>query len=65
METVQWIFDGIGSQIVGLLLGLLIGGASGYGIAIRKTKTNIKQSQKAGDNANQQQAGVINNYGNK
>lgn len=65
METVHWIFDGIGSQIVGLVLGFLIGGASGYGIAIRKTKTKMKQSQKAGDNSTQQQTGMINNYGNK
>lgn len=66
METIRWIFDGIGSQIVGLIIGALIGGLSGYGIAKHKFKVKIKQSQKAKDNAIQQQAGFINNnYGTK
>lgn len=50
---------------MGLIVGLLVGGGAGYGIAIRKYSTKIKQTQKAKDNATQQQAGVINNYGAK
>lgn len=66
MDTIQWIFDGIGSQIVGIIVGFVFGGATGYGIAIHKNTTKIKQSQKAGDNASQQQATTINNnYGHK
>lgn len=66
MDTIQWIFDGIGSQLVGIIIGFALGGASGYGIAVHKNSTKIKQSQKAGDNSNQQQATTINNnYGNK
>ena len=51
----EWIFDGIGTAIVTLILGLLTGGAVGYKIGINK---NIaKQKQKAGDNSSQIQIG--------
>jgi hypothetical protein len=56
MESIKWVFDGIGTAITVFILGLLLGGAAGYKIAIRKT---IKQSQKAGDHSTQTQIGEI------
>lgn len=48
----EWIFDGIGTAIVALIVGLLSGGAVGYRIGI-----NTNQKQKAGDNSSQIQIG--------
>lgn len=62
MENIKWIFDGIGTEIVSLLCGLLIGGLGGYKIGI---KNKIKQIQKGGDNSNQSQIGTIIKNGNK
>ena len=59
----EWIFDGIGTELVSALIGLLVGGVAGYGIGVVCTKNKIKQKQKAGDNANQIQIGQVNNYG--
>lgn len=91
----DWIFDGIGTEIIGIIISLIVGalggGAVGYKIGIKRTakqkqiasddaeqkqelhmgesrvgknssknKTNIKQSQKAGNNAVQTQIGGIN-----
>ena len=65
LNSVEWIFDGIGSTIIGAILGLIVGALSGgfigYKIAM---KNKIKQNQKAGDNANQQQIGNISNINN-
>ena len=46
MEIISWIFDGIGTQIVGIIIGLLLGGAGGGVIGYRigsknKIKSNI------------------------
>ena len=57
----EWIFNGIGTEIISAVIGLLIGGVGGYSIAIRKTN-NMKQ--KAKNNANQTQVGEINYNGN-
>lgn len=57
-EDIKWIFDGIGTAAVTFVFGLLVGGATVYKYAIKKT---IKQTQKAGDNSNQTQIGEINN----
>lgn len=65
MENLKWIFDGIGSQIVGLLIGFVVGGASGYSIAIHKNSMKLSQKQSGDNYANQQQTGIINNYGSK
>ena len=51
----EWIFDGIGTAIITLIVGLLTGGAVGYKIGINKNK--VKQKQKAGDNSSQIQIG--------
>lgn len=91
----DWLFDGIGTEIVSIIISLIIGaiggGAIGYRIGIKRTanqkqntgndskqrqkmqigksdvsthstksKTNLKQTQKAGDNAVQTQIGGIN-----
>ena len=51
----EWIFDGIGTAIVTLIVGFLTGGAVGYKIGINKN--TVKQKQKAGDNSSQIQIG--------
>lgn len=51
----EWIFDGIGTAIVTLIVGFLTGGTVGYKIGINKHK--VKQKQKAGDNSSQIQIG--------
>ncbi len=51
----EWIFDGIGTAIVTLIVGFLTGGAVGYKIGINKN--TVKQKQKAGDNSLQIQVG--------
>lgn len=52
----EWIFDGIGTAIVTFVLGLFIGGGSGYSLAKHKT------IQKSRDNSSQFQANTINFY---
>lgn len=49
----DWIFDGIGTLIVGLLIGGGAGGAVGWRMAIKSTR----QTQRAGDIAQQTQIG--------
>ena len=51
MGNLQWIFDGIGTEIVVLLIGLFIGGGIGYKIGINKGQ----QKQVSKDNAKQNQ----------
>lgn len=62
MEHIEWIFSGIGTQIITFLLGTITGGLCGYRIWIHK---KTKQSQKAGDNSSQTQIGSINYGSNK
>lgn len=52
----EWIFDGIGTELIGLAIGALLGGVAGYNVGIR---SKSKQKQKAGDGANQQQTYTI------
>lgn len=58
LSEVSWIFDGIGTDIISGLVGLLIGGTTGYTIGVKKTK--IRQSQHAGKNSSQIQIGIHN-----
>lgn len=51
----EWVFDGIGTAIVTLIVGLLTGGAVGYRIGINKNSAT--QKQKAGDDSSQIQIG--------
>lgn len=50
----EWFFDGLGTSLISLLIGLIGGGAVGYRIGINKS---VKQKQKAKDNATQIQIG--------
>lgn len=56
----EWFFDGLGTTIISLIIGLLTGGTIGYRIGIKKTN-KVNQKQKAGDNASQIQIGRDNN----
>lgn len=60
METIKWIFDGVGTEIISLIIGLLTGAGVGYRIGI---KSSVKQKQIAGNNSSQIQIG--NEHGNK
>ena len=57
----EWVFDGIGTQIIASIIGLIIGaiggGAVGYRIGL---KNHNKKNQKARDNADQVQIGNVN-----
>ncbi len=52
----EWFFDGIGTAIITLIIGLLTGGAVGYRVGIKKTN-RVNQKQTAKDNASQIQVG--------
>ena len=55
----EWMFEGIGTELISLFIGCLTGGVIGYKIGI---KNKISQHQKGRDNANQVQIGsVVNN----
>ncbi|MFZ2559992.1 MAG: hypothetical protein WAW95_09255 [Lactococcus raffinolactis] len=56
MENMEWIFSGIGTTIISLIVGLAVGGGVGYKIGISK---KLKQVQKAGNRSEQQQIGEI------
>lgn len=60
MENLEWILDGIGTELIsvaiGLLFGSLGGGAIGYKLG---TKNKVKQKQTAGDNSTQKQIGSV------
>ena len=47
------LFDGLGTFLVGLLLGVSGGGAVAYRVGVR----NTRQTQRAGDNSSQTQVG--------
>lgn len=48
----EWIFDGIGTELIGLVIGAIVTGIVGYKICI---KNRSKQVQKATNNAQQNQ----------
>lgn len=52
----EWFFNGLGTAIITLILGLLTGGTIGYRIGIKKTN-KVSQKQIAKDNASQIQVG--------
>jgi len=52
----DWLFNGLGTAILTLIIGLLTGGAVGYKICINKN-IKIKQRQKSRDNSSQIQIG--------
>jgi len=55
----EWFFDGLGTELVSMLVGLFLGagagGVAGYKIGIDKSV--LKQNQKAGTNSKQKQIG--------
>lgn len=51
-----WLFDGLGSTILGLIISFVAGGVGGFALG-RITKS--KQIQKAGNGAKQKQSMVI------
>lgn len=57
----EWIFDGIGTELISLFVGCLTGGVIGYKIGI---KNKISQHQKGRGNVNQVQIGSVVNNGN-
>lgn len=48
----EWIFDGVGTEIISLIIGTITGGAIGYKVGIKK---RIGQRQIAKDGALQEQ----------
>ncbi len=52
----DWVFSGLGTAFISLIVGFITGGATGYKIGINKN-VKIKQKQKAKDNASQIQVG--------
>lgn len=52
----DWFFDGIGTEVLSIIVSLIIGGAIGYQIGVRKTS---KQAQKAGNESKQSQKVII------
>lgn len=56
MGNLQWIFDGIGTEILSLAIGAAAGGLAGYKVGIKK---NGKQIQKAKSDAKQKQELIV------
>ena len=56
MNNLEWIFDGIGTELISLIIGSLVGGFAGYKIGV---KNKVKQRQNAKDFANQTQIGSV------
>lgn len=55
---ISWVFSGIGTTILSLIVGAIGGGAIGYKIGINKNVT--KQVQKSKSSGNQVQIGTQN-----
>lgn len=62
MEYLEWIFDGIGTELISMIIGTVLGGTAGYKIG---SKNKIKQKQNAGDNSKQIQIGSVNYNGDQ
>lgn len=56
MPDFSFLFDGIGSSVIGAVIGALISSP----IAYKFGKNSVKQKQKAGDNVVQVQIGTKN-----
>ena len=57
-EWFNWVFDGIGTEIIIGLVGLVVGGIGGFAIG-RRTKST--QTQKAKESARQKQTFSVDN----
>lgn len=55
----EWFFDGVGTELVSIVIGLIfgtgVGGIAGYKIGVNKSV--LKQNQKAGADSRQKQIG--------
>lgn len=49
----DWLFDGLGTMVLGLFLGGATGGAIGHRVGVR----SLRQKQQAGKNSQQTQVG--------
>jgi hypothetical protein len=49
----DWFLDGLGTMLIGLVVGAGAGGGIGWRLGVKSTR----QSQRAGDNARQTQIG--------
>ncbi len=58
MDSIKWVFDGIGTEILIAIISLIIGGVGGFAIG---KHSKSRQTQKAGDSAKQKQAITIDN----
>ena len=60
MKWYEWIFDGIGTQVLSIVGGIIVCGGGGYlvGRWVKK-KIHINQNQKAGNNSRLNQIGNI------
>ena len=56
MEKLQWIFDGIGTELLSLAIGVIGGGLAGYKIGVKKSG---QQNQIAKGSAKQRQEMII------
>ena len=56
MENLQWIFDGIGTELLSLAIGAIAGGLAGYKVGVKKSG---KQTQKAKNGAKQRQELIV------
>lgn len=57
-EWIKWVFDGIGTELLTGIIGLLVGGVGGFALG-RRTKS--RQTQNAEDSAKQKQSFKIDN----
>ena len=55
-DWVRWLFDGIGTELISIVIGVIIGGFGGFAVGRR---TRIQQVQNAGDNSKQAQSTFI------
>lgn len=56
----EWIFEGIGTEIIIAVISLVVGGLGGGAIGYRiGTKSKVKQNQIAGKNSTQNQIGSV------
>lgn len=56
MEQIKWIFDGIGTELFSLAIGVMGGGIVGYKIGVKRSGF---QKQVAQDKAKQRQEFII------
>ena len=57
MELIEWVFSGIGTQVLSFVVSFALGAFTGYKVGVRKS--SLIQIQKAGDNVTQNQVGEV------